>query len=190
MATARDELFAKADTLGLKYKKNWSADDMMVLIEEAEMAKIENKIDGNVVVEKSKVDNSKINKASNQAQNIVQKIVKTKGQSIRDSKKLIRCIITPLDETMRSVNSEMYSIGTASTGFVKKVILFNKETLEPMSVIRNLLGRKLLMQTDSATTGKVKLESPDAFSIKILPDYTETELKKLFEKGRANRGKN
>lgn len=188
--TERQELFAKADKLGLDYKKNASSDDIAVLIEEAEMAKKAEGYDepAEVVAEKAEVKpKSEPKKVSGaKPSNVLKPMKAQKGKTLMAANRLIRCIITPLDEAMRTISSEMYSVGSPSTGFVKKVIRFNEETIEPAILVNHLRGKKMLLQQETGKGVQVKMKRVPAFSIQILKDYTPKEIEELFAKGKAS----
>lgn len=182
---ARNELFEKADSLGVKYKKNEKTEIIEARIAEAEDAKnIEEKASGYLDPEpKDDVEN-----------NDEPKLEKTEPAKKEASvpprlaaNRMVRCIINPLSDSMKGINSEMYSVGTGKTGFVKKVVRFNEETLEPLIIVKHLKGKKMLIQSDGKSEGSVKLKNLPAFNITVLPDYTEKELEELFAKGRASK---
>ena len=188
---SRAELFAKADELNVTYRKNMSTDDITVLIEEAEMAKkaegYVNPIEVEEVEEVVKTETKKPAVKGAKPSNVLKPMTPQKSKVIRGANRLVRCIIIPLEESMRSINSEMYSVGTPATGFIKKVVRFNEETIEPMILVNHLRGKKMLLQADTGKGARVKLKRIPAFNIKVLPDYTEEELKELFDKGKASR---
>ncbi|MCF6330294.1 MAG: hypothetical protein L3I99_01945 [Sulfurimonas sp.] len=172
-------LFAKAESLGIKFKKNIKENELLLLIEEAELAPKVNKTEVKKTEAKKTVTPSAVN--------IIKPIKKQKNNTIKTAKRMVRCIITPLSESMRTMSSEMYAVGNGTVGFIKKVVRFNKETIEPCQIVRHLNSKKMLLQIETGEGVNVKLERVPAFNIKILPDYTEKELNALFEKGKAAR---
>jgi len=161
----RDELKVKAKELDVEYKSNISTDKLEELVEAAEMAKKEAGYEKPI---KKKDDEPKrVDKATMRKNAMLMK----------------RCIITPLDERLRGAPSEMYSVGNGSLGFIKKVVQFGVETLEPMVIIEHLRDKQALIQQATVVKGmpKVTKKLGKAFAIEMLPDYTEEEWKAIKE---------
>ena len=154
----RKELLSKAEELGLEFPKNISSAKLADMVEEAGFAAKDSAYekpvdtDGEVVkVEKVKENKPKIAPAM-------------------AANRLIRCIITPMADDMRDIPSEMYSVGRSTTGFIKKVVKFNKETREPIAILRHLKGKTRLVQVDTKKPGVKKLERMPAFNIQVIPE--------------------
>jgi len=161
----RKDKIAKAEDMGLEFPKNISNDKLDEIIEEAEMLAKE------AAYEKpaeKPAEVKKVDKATARKQALLMK----------------RCIITPLDERMRTAPSELYSVGNKNIGFIKKVVRFGVETLEPMIVINNLKEKKALVQQTTVVNGKPKTTKRmgSAFAIEILPDLTKEEIEELKAK--------
>lgn len=163
----RDELKAKAKELGIEFKGNIKTDDLEDLVEQAEMEKKAAGYDKPL----PKADTESATEGT------------TKADMRKSALKMVRCIVTPLDERMRTLPSEMYSTGNRKLGFIKKVVRFNVETLEPQIIIDLLQEKQSLIQQTNMVNGKLETKKTfsDAFNIRILPDFTEEEIKELME---------
>lgn len=170
--TQREELFDKAIKLGVEFKKNISNDELERLIEDKEMV-MSKDAEANAV-HKELMPEGKVTKP---------KRVKKVTDPRKSALKMKRCIITPLDHRKRDYSSEVISVGSKATGFIKKAIRFNEETLEPISIIRALRSKTTPVSAGSTapTMSGPKLNHPSAYSIQILPDFTEAEIAKHIE---------
>jgi len=162
----RDELKVRAAELNVEYKVNISTDKLEDLVETAEMAKKEATYE-KPIVKKDDVPAAGI----------------TKVEMRKNALLMKRCVITPLDERLRGAPSEMYSVGNGKLGFIKKVVQFGVETLEPMIIIEHLQEKQALIQQTTVVKGmpKVTKRIGKAFAIDILPDLTEAEWRELKE---------
>lgn len=117
------------------------------------------------------------------------KAVVTEAQSKvnarKNALKMVKCIITPLDERMRDMPSEMYSVGNRSVGFIKKVVRFNEETIEPTIILKHLKEKRMLIQQTKVVNGRqvVSKKSAPAFAIQELA-FTEEELENFKNKNK------
>ena len=161
----RKELIAKAEDMGLEFKGNISTVKLEDLIENAEM--------------EAKANSYEMPNEESKAQVKTEvKAVKTKASARQEALLLSKVIITPLDERMRDMPSEMYSVGNKNVGFIKKVVRFGVPTLEPKIILDMLREKKALIQ--SKTTGPkgqptIKKRMSPAFSIETL-EITEEDL--------------
>ena len=172
---ARNELFEKADELGVEYKKNESTEVIQAKIEEAEIAAKAEGYEKPVKTEDKKEEDKPKTPVTKSGKEV---------SPILAANRMVRCIITPLAESLKGQSSEMYSVGTSATGFVKKVVVFNRETIEPLIVVKHLKGKTMTMQVDTNTPGVAELKRVPAFNIQVLPDYTEEELEELMAKSK------
>lgn len=161
---SRKEQIAKAEDMGLEFKGNISNDALEELIENAEMAAKE------ATFEKPTEESKAVTKKA---------IGETSGKADarKEALRMIKCVVTPLDERMRDMPSEMFSTGNKQLGFIKKVVRFGVETIEPKVILDTLREKKALIQSKSVVNGKqvvTKRLSP-AFSIQEL-EFTEEEL--------------
>lgn len=100
-----------------------------------------------------------------------------KANDRREAHKMIKCIITPLDDKMKTLPSEMYSVGNKNIGFIKKVVRFGRVTIEPKAIVDVIKEKKALIQQTTEINGKPvtrKVMMP-AFSIQEL-EFTAEEL--------------
>jgi len=170
----RQEMMARAEELGLEFKKNISNADLEKLIENAEFEAKEK-----AIKEAESKAGLEVKPSSTKKENVIDK-----KAARREALKLKRVIITPLDERMRTLPSEMYSVGNKNVGFIKKVVRFGVETLEPVIILNHLKEKKALIQQTNMVNGMpvtTKRMAP-AFSIQELPDLTEEEFRELKEK--------
>jgi len=165
--TEREELVEKAKSLDLEFKGNIKTETLRVLVEEREI----------------ELKASAYEKPTEESKKAV-KATKTNADIRREALLMKRCIITPLAETSRNLPSEMFSIGSPKLGFIKKVVRFNVETLEPKVIIDHLEEKKTLLQIKSMVDGKpvVTKRLSKAYSVQILPDLTKEEFAKLAGK--------
>ena len=163
----RDELKEKATALNVEFKGNISTADLEVLVEDAEIAAKEAKYDKPAPEDKAVVAQA------------VEKVSARKEAYL-----MIRCIITPLDPRLAELSNEMYSVGNDLL-FVKKVVNFGIETLEPAMIVNHLEEKKALMQVKGVSKeGKqiVTKRLMPAFSVQRLPKFTPEELEAFLEK--------
>lgn len=161
----RKDKIAKATELGLEFPKNISNDKLDELLEEAEMLAKE------AQYEKPEVKPDAPKKVD-------------KASARKEALRMRRVIITPLDERMRTAPSELYSVGNKNIGFIKKVVRFGIETLEPQIVLDTLKEKKALIQQTTIVNGRPKTTKRQgaAFAIEYLPDLTKEELEELKDK--------
>ena len=85
--------------------------------------------------------------------------------------------ITPLDERLRGIPSEYFSVGNKNIGFISKVVRFNVPTWEPQAIL-NILGEKqMLIQETATVNGKevVRKRLTEAYAIVEVPLTAEEE---------------
>ena len=95
-----------------------------------------------------------------------------KKVNARQAAMLMRKVkITPLEERMRGLPSEFYSVGNGSIGFVKKVVRFNVPTWEPQVLLDMLAEKTMLIQEETTVNGKevTIVRSAEAYSIVDVP---------------------
>ena len=173
--TEREKLFEEAETLGLKFKKNISSNDLKELIIEAKDKKEDEEIKAKEATYEKPVKEEEV-----ETEVITEKKPKVSpGQARINALNLKRVIITPLEPSKQEVQAEIFSIGTGATGFIKRAVKFNEEVLVPVPIIRHIKGKQM-----SATKGRpTKLGmvqetiSVPAYNVQVLPDFTEEELR-------------
>lgn len=158
----RKEQLAKATELGLEFPKNITDSKLADIIEEAEMLAKEAQFEKPAPKPK---EAKKVDKVSARKEALLMK----------------RVIITPLDERMRTSPSELYSVGNKNIGFIKKVVRFGVETLEPQIILNALKEKRTLIQQTTVINGKpvTRKRQGAAFAIEYLPDLTKEELEEL-----------
>ncbi len=179
----RNNKMARATELGLKFQKNISNEKLDKMIEEAELAKT--------------ASNEKLDKATEEAEIAAkaasydtpkpkkEEVGKKKSKITRREALLLKpVIITPLDERMRTLPSELYCVGNGHIGTIKKVVRFNVKTLEPVLILDMLREKRALVQQTVTVKGvdHVVKRQGAAFAIEELPALTEEELEELTSK--------
>ena len=167
-----EELKDKARELGLKVAGNMKREELEVVIEEAmaeaEIAAKEATYEKPTAESKAAVSDSK-----------------AKADVRMGALQLRKVIITPLDNRMKDIPSDMFSVGTKATGFIKKVVRFNRETIEPNIILKHLKEKQMLIQETSEVKGKLitKKRSVPAYNIQEL-EFTKEELEAIANKGK------
>ena len=155
------ELKEEAKSLGLEIKGNPKKEELEELIriakEEALFAAKEATYEKPVVTEEAK-------KAP------------AKADVRKEAMKMSKVIITPLDERMREMPSEMYSVGNSKAGFIKKVVRFNEPTWEPQIILDMLKEKTALIQQKKVVNGKEIVTKRQAAAFAIQPaELTDEE---------------
>ena len=182
----RKELLNKANEMGLEFPKNITSDALADLIED-------NEADYAIKVRAREIDI--INKAdaeakiiadylAKQAQSKVVEVVspgQEKAKARKEAQRLIRCIVTSMDKDKAELDGEIISCANSLTGFIKKMVPFNREFHLPKIIVETLQGKKVMsIKTRKTVKGDVKefIEIP-AYNVQILPDLTTPELLRL-----------
>jgi len=164
------ELKAKAVELGIEIKGNPKREDLeeevRVAIENAEMLAKEAKYEKPSEDSKKVVENTKSAASTRQSQLQLKKVV-----------------ITPLDERLKNVPSELVAVGNGKTGFIKKVVKFNTESLEPVAILNLLKERQMLIQESFEKNGKVhtRKRMVPAYNVREMP-FTQDDLEAIEAK--------
>lgn len=113
-------------------------------------------------------------KPTEESKNAVKKQVADASKKVsarQAAMKMTKVKITPLDERMRSIPSEYYSVGNKHIGFISKVVKFNQPTWEPECILQLLREKTMLIQESATVNGKevVRHKSTEAFAIVELP---------------------
>ena len=157
-----NELKERARELGVDFKGQPAKEELEVMVQEAEEAKmIADKAAGyETPTEESKTAvKAEISAAA------------AKVNARQEALKMTKVKITPLDERMRSLPSEMFSVGNKQLGFIKKVVKFGKPTWEPNVILELLRSKTMLIQQTETVNGKEvtrKVET-EAYAIVELP---------------------
>ncbi len=187
MATERQEMMAKAEEMGLTFKKNISNDDLRDLVEysvddtavDALAAELAKKAEADEKAKQEILDAKKAEASAKKAEKLSEGQVKAKAR--KEAMRLVRCIVTTMDKDKSELNGEIFSASNSFTGFVKKMVPFNQEWHVP-SIILDVIQDKKMLATKVRKTpkGDIKenIEIP-AYSINILPALTQQELDAL-----------
>lgn len=168
----RKELMAKADELGVEFKKNISNADLEDLVVVAEQeAQVE---------AKAKAIEAKTKDLPKEVV-VKESIGQTKARKRKESLRLVRCIVSSMDKDKAELQGEIHGVGSSYTGFIKKFIPFGQEWHVPVIILDVLKQKKMLSTKDRKTPkGVVKetIEVP-AYNIVELPPLTTEELADL-----------
>lgn len=157
-----EELKKKATDLGVEFKGQIAKAELEALIvakeEEIMMAEKEAQYEKPTEESKAavKAEVSEASKRVNARQNaLLMKKVK----------------ITPLDERMRSIPSEYFSVGNKNIGFISKVVKFNVPTWEPQIILDTLREKQMVIQESATVNGKevVRKKLTEAYAIVEVP---------------------
>jgi len=164
-----DELKEEAQRLGLDFKGNIKKEELEELIrvaqeEEAIAAK-------NVAVEAAVAPiavkaNIGVKVAAPMTRNEAMQMIKVK--------------VTPLDEALKGLPSDVYSVANKSIGAITQVVLFNKPTFVFKVIVEQLRATQMPIGTQTEK-GTVEWSLVEAFSVTEIP-LTEEELAALKAK--------
>lgn len=156
------ELKEKAKELGVEVTGQPSKAELEVMVQDAEEAK-------------SMADKeAKFEKPTEEAKKAVQSQMSDAAKKVtaRQAAMLMKKVkITPLDERMRGLPSEYFSVGNKHIGFITKVVKFNKPTWEPECILQLLREKKMVIQESETVNGKevvIKRET-EAYAITEVP---------------------
>ena len=170
MATEREQLIAKAEEMGLEFKKNLSTVDLQLMVDEAQSDAEAKAIEEKAA--KAQVASGEVN-----AQIVAEK---DKASGMRESTRMIKVNITALDPKMREIPSDMF-VHMGKYGTKKQVVKFGKDQLV-YKVIADMLKEKKSLQQVKTTNAKgrevTSYQMSPAFLVVEVP-LTEEELKDL-----------
>lgn len=152
----------RADTLGISYKSNVSVAHLQKLIDE--------KLNPESESAESKADKPK---------------VKTTEDYVNEAMKLRRVIITPMEShKAANMESDVFCAGNGVVGTVKRIIRFN-EPWHVEEILLNTIREKryqlFISKKDKNGAPVVQNKLVPAYSISVLPDLTDEELKELAD---------
>jgi hypothetical protein len=156
------ELKDRAKELGVEFTGQPAKAELETLIAEAEEAKM--------MAEKA-AGYEAPNEESKAAVKAEISSASKKVNARQEAMKMSKVKITPLDERMRSIPSEYYSVGNKNIGFISKVVKFNQPTWEPACILQLLREKTMLIQESSTVNGKevVRKVLTEAFAIVEVP---------------------
>lgn len=163
----------QADRMGISYKSNTSVATLQKLIKE----RLEAPIGGE---DSPEPDASKGTTSEKQL---------TKGElaeaNYKESMKLVRVIITPMEATKASnLESEMFCAGNSVVGTVKRTIPFGVEWHVEQILINSIQEKKYQMfisKKNHLGVDTVSARMVPAYSITVLDPLTKEELDKLAD---------
>lgn len=169
----RENYKAIADEMGLEYARNIPTEKLVEMVEAEKAAREEGAMEAKAASFATPEPEKDTKKTSAQ----------DKVAAVKESFRMRKCIVTPLDERMREYPSEMFSVGNSKTGFITKVVKFNVETIEPVSILGFLESKQALMQVKTTVNGKeiVRKQFGKAFNIQYL-EFTDEEIEKFKSK--------
>jgi len=100
----------------------------------------------------------------------------TRGEAMQ----MIQVKVTPLDEALKGLASDMYAVANQYIGTISQVVLFNKPALVFKVLVEHLRATQMPIGTPSET-GAVEWSLVEAFAITEIP-LTEEELAGLQAK--------
>lgn len=169
---------AKAEGLGVEFKKNISNADLEDLVVVAEQeAQVEAKAKEIDARTKDLPKDDIVKEVQVTEETIGQK----KARLRKEANRLVRCIVSSMDKDKAELNGEIFSFGSSMTGFIKKFVPFGIEWHVPVSILDSLRDKKMVStRTRNTPKGPIKetLEVP-AYNIVELAPLTEQELQDL-----------
>jgi hypothetical protein len=133
------EMKEKATDMGLEFAGNIKKEELEQLIKDAE----ENEeIEAKMASYELPKEEVKVDKPAKKVNHRM------------DAMKLIKCVITPLADSKRNLTHEMFSVGNAQVGFIKKVVSLGVETFEPTIIVKNIKQRKMVVAQKKTVDGK------------------------------------
>lgn len=104
----------------------------------------------------------------------------------REATELIRCRIVCMNPNKKDWTGEIYTVGNAVVGTIKKFVMFDVEYHVPRMILTQLEEKQCQVfytHTDPVTRNKSrKGKLVKEFSIELLPQLTEQELKDLAQR--------
>ena len=173
-----NEMKERAKELGIDFTGQPSKDDLEKWITEAEaklggidpVAAEEAEAKAKLAAEEAAMA-AKEAKFEKPEKPVVAQVSANKANPLRNAMKMVKVKITPLDERMRGIPSEVFSVGNKHTGFIKKVVRFNQPTWEPEATLQMLREKTRIIQETEVVNGKeiVRKKQAEAYSITVLP---------------------
>jgi len=162
------ELKDRAKELGVEFKGQPAKEELEVLVAEAEEAQ---------AMAAKEAGYEKPTEESKAAVKTEISEVAAKVNARQEALKLSYVKITPLDERMRGLPSETYSVGNGEIGFIKKVVVFNKPSWEPACILQLFAEKSMLIQESATVNGQEivrNIEVP-AFAVVEVPVPAEMQ---------------
>ena len=179
-----DELKALADTMGVSYHPSIGIDKLREKMDEVDTAL---KPVADPVSEDDPAPAKKLDEP---------KSLKNKTQSAKErAMKLVRIRLACMDPSKQGLPGEIFSTGNKYTGRIKKYVPYDTDWHVPSMLLKMIQARKTQIfvkkkeRTDSGAMVEItKGKTVKAYSVEILPDLTEKELKELGQRQLARSG--
>jgi hypothetical protein len=153
-----NELKDAARALGLEVKGNPKVEDLEEMVRVAEEEAAISGKDANVEKQETVA---------------VPVTVKKKIMSRQDAMEMIKVKITPLDEAMKGLPSDMFAVANKNIGSVTQVVVFNKPRLV-FRIIVDMLKATQMPISITGDDGIVRFDLVEAYAITEIP-FTEEE---------------
>lgn len=115
--------------------------------------------------------------------------IKDREYQYKEAMRLVRVIVTPTTAEMREYEGEIFTVSNSLIGTVKRFVPFGKEQgWHIENILYQTLKEKQIQIFQKKRVNGQEVVDPKlipAFSIVVLPDLTEEELKKLAETQKA-----
>lgn len=109
-----------------------------------------------------------------------------KAQRKQDALRLVRIRMTSMNPSKANMKGEIFSVGNAEIGMIKKYIPYNAEQgwHVPNIILQELYNRKFMNHFEVKIDGKVvnRHRLIPEYAIEILPPLTEAELNELKQR--------
>jgi hypothetical protein len=175
----RQEKLAQADTLGLEYSGNISNAKLDEMLVNAGVV-LDTEDDAEAAVKAKLAEVAKNQPAK--PDTVVELSDKQKKAAARkDSTRLVRCIVTPMDQSKAEYDGEIFSAGNSMSGMIKKFVKFNVEWHIPIIILNAIKAAKMVKSKSRKVDGMIVkdvVEVP-AYGIQELPPLTQEELDRL-----------
>lgn len=107
-----------------------------------------------------------------------------KAQGAKDPKRLIRCIVSPLDPVKKNYQGEIFTVSNGVVGTIKRFIPFNNEAgwhIEAflLDMIKSKRYQHFITKKDSKGNTMTEARLSPAYSVTILDELGKEGLEKL-----------
>jgi len=116
--------------------------------------------------------------AGKDAELIVDKPKVKKAMSRQEAMQMVKVRVTPLDEALKGLPSDLYAVANKNIGTVSQVVLFNKPTLVFKVILDSLKATQMAVSGGASGNGAVEFNLVPAYNIAEL-SLTEEELATL-----------
>ena len=179
-----DELKALADTMGVSYHPSIGLEKLREKMDEVDTAL------------KPVADPVSEDVPAPVEKQVKKESLKNKTQSAKErAMKLVRIRLACMDPSKQGLPGEIFSTGNKYTGRIKKYVPYDTDWHVPSMLLKMIQARKTQIfvkkkeRTDSGAMVEItKGKTVKAYSVELLPDLTEKELKELGQRQLARNG--